>query len=64
VADQLGVDVGGVRLAYRVLGAPAALPMVLSHRPGSGDVSWAGVAEALAAGHRGYVPDLCGHGCQ
>lgn len=56
------VDVGGMRLAYRVLGADDAPPMILLHGLGSGGVSWAGIAEAFAVSHRVYLPDLRGHG--
>lgn len=56
------VQAGGIRLAYRVWGDPAAPPVVLAHgRCGSG-ATWTTVAERLAATHRVYAFDFRGHG--
>ncbi|MCI4043580.1 alpha/beta hydrolase [Streptomyces sp. TRM75563] len=60
--EILSVQAGGVRLAYRVWGAPEAPPVVLLHgRAGSG-ATWIRIAEDLAADHRVYAPDFRGHG--
>ncbi|GIG00414.1 alpha/beta fold hydrolase [Catellatospora citrea] len=59
--DQI-IDVGGVRLAYRVLGPPAAPPVVLLHGGSADSSAWADIAPALAADHRVYAVDLRGHG--
>lgn len=57
-----GVDVGGVRLAYRAVGALDAPPMVLLHGLGSDGSSWDEVAAALGDSYRVYAPDQRGHG--
>jgi len=53
---------GGVRLAYRAWGDPAAPPLVALHGLGEGAADWDGVAPAFAAHWRVYAPDLRGHG--
>jgi pimeloyl-ACP methyl ester carboxylesterase len=55
-------DVGGVSLAYRVAGHPAAPPMVLLHGLGDDQRDWRPVLPGLAQGHRVYTLDLRGHG--
>ena len=40
---------GGVRLAYRAWGDPAAPPLVALHGLGEGAADWDGVAPAFAA---------------
>lgn len=59
--DQI-IDVRGVRLAYQVLGAAAAPPVVLLHGGSADSSAWAEVAPALAADRRVYSVDLRGHG--
>lgn len=56
------VQAGGIRLAYRTWGDPAAPPVVLAHGRGGSGTDWAGIAEALAARHRVYALDFRGHG--
>lgn len=56
------VDVRGVRMAYRVVGAPDAPPMVLLHGLGLSGSSWEEVADAFAGSHRVFALDLRGHG--
>lgn len=56
------VDVGGVRLAYRVWGEPDAPPMVLLHGLTASGANWAPVAPVLASRYRVYAPDQRGHG--
>ncbi|MFJ5707523.1 alpha/beta fold hydrolase [Streptomyces sp. NPDC093105] len=56
------VTVEGVRLAYRVAGAEDARPVVLVHGRGESSLTWAGIADELAADHRVYAVDLRGHG--
>ena len=56
------VDVGGLSIAYRVAGDPAAPPMVLLHALGETGQDWQGVLPDFARTHRVYVPDLRGHG--
>ncbi|MFJ9638772.1 alpha/beta fold hydrolase [Streptomyces sp. NPDC101178] len=58
----LTVRAGGVRLAYRVWGEPAAPPVVLLHGRAGSSLTWTRIAEALAAEHRVYAPDFRGHG--
>ncbi|MFJ6997493.1 alpha/beta fold hydrolase [Streptomyces sp. NPDC003090] len=60
--DRRSVDVGGVRLAFRVSGPPGAQPLVLLHALGEDAADWDGVAPALAASRRVYALDLRGHG--
>ncbi|MFC7246551.1 alpha/beta fold hydrolase [Catellatospora aurea] len=59
--DQI-IDIRGVRLAYRVLGAPATPPMILLHGGSADGSAWAEVAPAFAADRRVYAVDLRGHG--
>ncbi|MFK3983631.1 alpha/beta fold hydrolase [Micromonospora sp. NPDC050397] len=62
MTDQHLLDVGDVRLGYRVAGDPAAPPMVLLHG-GAGDGStWHDLLTGFADGWRVYAPDLRGHG--
>jgi pimeloyl-ACP methyl ester carboxylesterase len=56
------LDVGGLRLAYRVRGADGAPPMVLLHGGGADGSTWDPVLPALAARHRVHAVDLRGHG--
>ncbi|MFJ6543462.1 alpha/beta fold hydrolase [Streptomyces sp. NPDC091385] len=62
MVSQCFVDVGTVRLAYRVSGPPDAPPVVLL--PALGEVAddWDAVAAELAGGRRVYALDLRGHG--
>lgn len=62
MADRSLVDVGPVKLAYRVSGHVDAPPMVLLHGLTSDGSSWDPVAPAFARDWRVYVPDLRGHG--
>ena len=62
MADQRTVVVGGVRLACRVWGPPAAPPLVLLHGLGEGAADWNGVAPAFAEHWRVYALELRGHG--
>ena len=65
MADHLGhsdIDVGGLRLACQVWGAPGAPPLVLLHALGEGAADWANVAPAYVGHWRVYAPDLRGHG--
>ncbi|MFF1631368.1 alpha/beta fold hydrolase [Streptomyces sp. NPDC058272] len=62
MVDHRSVDVGGVRLAYRVAGPEAAPPLVLLHALGEDSTDWAGVVPALARRRRVYALDLRGHG--
>jgi 3-oxoadipate enol-lactonase len=56
------VDAGGIGLAYRTWGAPAAPPLVLLHALGEDGSDWGNVAPAFARCWRVYAPDLRGHG--
>jgi pimeloyl-ACP methyl ester carboxylesterase len=62
LADLQSVDVGGVKLAYRVAGDPAAQPMLLLHALGEDERNWHTVLPRLAEAHRVYALDLRGHG--
>ncbi|MFF0292740.1 alpha/beta fold hydrolase [Kitasatospora sp. NPDC004614] len=62
MVDDRTVDVGGIRLSYRVSGPPDARPLVLLHALGEGADSWDVVTPALARGRRVYALDLRGHG--
>ncbi|MFI1363415.1 alpha/beta fold hydrolase [Streptomyces griseochromogenes] len=62
MADQCSIDVGGVRLAYRVSGPPEAPPLVLLHALGEDASDWEPVLPVLARCRRVYAPDLRGHG--
>ncbi|MFJ8619653.1 alpha/beta fold hydrolase [Streptomyces clavifer] len=53
---------GGIRLAYRFWGDPAAPPVVLAHGRGGSSGDWTRIAEQLAARHRVYALDFRGHG--
>jgi pimeloyl-ACP methyl ester carboxylesterase len=56
------VQVGGVRLAYRVWGPEQTPPVVLVHALGESASDWTPVAEALAPRWRVYAYDQRGHG--
>jgi 3-oxoadipate enol-lactonase len=56
------IEIGAIRLAYRVWGSPGAPPLVLLHGLGEGSADWDGVAPAFARHWRVYAPDLRGHG--
>ncbi|MGC7095357.1 alpha/beta fold hydrolase [Amycolatopsis lurida] len=57
------MEIGGTRLAYRVLGPPSAVSVVLLHGLASSGETWRTFAGELArSGHRVVVPDLRGHG--
>ncbi|MGW2177510.1 alpha/beta fold hydrolase [Streptomyces sp. NPDC001732] len=60
--DVHSVQVGGIRLAYRVWGDPSAPPVVLAHGRCGDSRTWTRIAEALAAEHRVYAFDFRGHG--
>ncbi|MGC3001236.1 alpha/beta fold hydrolase [Streptomyces sp. G35A] len=62
MVDSYSVDVGEVRLAYRVSGPPDAPPLVLLHALGEDATDWDAVVPALARSRRVYAPDLRGHG--
>jgi 3-oxoadipate enol-lactonase len=62
VDDGRVIEVGGIRLAYRVWGSPDAKPLVLLHGLGEGAADWDAVAPAFARRWRVYAPDLRGHG--
>jgi pimeloyl-ACP methyl ester carboxylesterase len=56
------IDVGAVRLTYRVWGDEGAPPMVLLHGLTASGANWAPVAPVLASRYRVHAPDLRGHG--
>ncbi|MET7342532.1 alpha/beta fold hydrolase [Streptomyces sp. NPDC058369] len=56
------VRAGGIRLAHRVWGDPAAPPVVLAHGRCGNSGDWAHIAAGLAATHRVYAFDFRGHG--
>lgn len=60
--DVHSVQAGGIRLAHRVWGDPAAPPVVLAHGRGGDSRTWTRIAEHLAAEHRVYAIDFRGHG--
>ena len=60
--DVSSVQAGGIRLAYRTWGDPAAPPVVLAHGRGGSSLDWTGIAEQLASRHRVYALDFRGHG--
>ncbi|MFI9330373.1 alpha/beta fold hydrolase [Kitasatospora sp. NPDC052868] len=62
MTDQLTVDLGELRLAYRVHGAVGAPPLLLLHALGERGADWDGVLPQLAPHHRVYALDLRGHG--
>jgi pimeloyl-ACP methyl ester carboxylesterase len=62
MGEHLRVDAGGIGLAYRTWGPPAAPPLVLLHALGESAGDWANVAPAFGRHWRVYVPDLRGHG--
>ena len=53
---------GGIRIVYRVTGAPDAPPMVLLHALGEQHTSWAPVTATFAERFRVFALDLRGHG--
>lgn len=63
LAERHSTDAGGVRLSYRVLGAPGnPPPLLLLHALGESGSDWAPVDAELARYFRVYAPDLRGHG--
>ncbi|MFI9048677.1 alpha/beta fold hydrolase [Streptomyces sp. NPDC053427] len=62
MSDVQNVQVGEVRLAYRMWGEPDAPPAVLLHRLGEGGEDWRGVVGRLAGTHRVFALDQRGHG--
>jgi len=62
MAEMRTIEVGGVTMAYRVVGNPANPPMVLLHGLGDDERDWGVVVPAFAAEHRVYAVDLRGHG--
>ena len=60
--EQHRVDAGGIGLAYRIWGPPAAPPLVLLHALGETGSDWDNVAPVFARHWRVYAPDLRGHG--
>ncbi|MFJ2897339.1 alpha/beta fold hydrolase [Streptomyces sp. NPDC087218] len=62
MADPRSVDVGEVRLAYRMSGPADAPPLVLLHALGEDATDWEAVVPALARSRRVYALDLRGHG--
>jgi 3-oxoadipate enol-lactonase len=61
VDEDRVIEAAGIRLAYRVWGAPEAPPVVLLHGLGEGAADWDVVAPAFAKRYRVYAPDLRGH---
>ncbi|WP_145883974.1 alpha/beta fold hydrolase [Streptomyces sp. BK340] len=62
MVEQRIVDVGEVRLACRMWGAPDAPPLMLLHAMGENAADWEAVAPAFARSRRVYALDLRGHG--
>ena len=62
VTENHVVDAGGIALAYRVWGTPAAPPLVLLHALAENGSAWDNVAPAFARHWRVFAPDLRGHG--
>ncbi|GAB2593770.1 alpha/beta hydrolase [Streptomyces capparidis] len=62
MGDLLTTRTGGITLAYRESGDPAAPPLVLLPGLGLDSSDWDGVAPALAARHRVLALDPRGHG--
>lgn len=62
MGDHRVIEVGNVRLAYRVWGPSDAPPLVLLHALGEDATDWDGVAPAFARHRRVLAPDLRGHG--
>ncbi|MFI9782967.1 alpha/beta fold hydrolase [Kitasatospora sp. NPDC051984] len=62
MVDEESVDVGGIRLSYRVSGPAQARPLVLLHALGENAGSWDEVTPALTRDRRVYALDLRGHG--
>ena len=60
--EQHTATVGGIRVAYRVSGAPDAPPMLLLHALGEQARSWAPVTTQFAEHYRVYALDMRGHG--
>ncbi|UZJ32508.1 alpha/beta fold hydrolase [Streptomyces endophytica] len=62
MSDVRKVQVGDVRLAYRVWGEEDAPPVVLLHCLGEDGEDWRGVVGRLAGTHRVFALDQRGHG--
>lgn len=62
MAEKRLIDVGGVRIAYQVLGPPDAAPLVLLHGLGETGEDWDVVAPHYAVEWRVHALDLRGHG--
>lgn len=62
VDEEHTATVGGIRLAYRVSGAPDAPPMLLLHALGEQAGSWTPVTAQFAAHYRVFALDMRGHG--
>ncbi|MEU9117846.1 alpha/beta hydrolase [Streptomyces sp. NPDC048483] len=62
MSDVQKVQVGEVRLAYRVWGEPDAPPAVLLHCLGEDGEDWRGVVGRLTGTHRVFALDQRGHG--
>jgi 3-oxoadipate enol-lactonase len=62
MSAQREVTAGGIRIVYRVTGAPDAPPMVLLHALGEQNTSWAPVTAKFAERFRVFALDLRGHG--
>ena len=56
------VELAGIDLAYDVLGAADAPPMVLLHALGENRQDWPGIADRLARELQVFTVDLRGHG--
>jgi len=62
MSEHHRLDAGGIGLAYRAWGSPAAPPLLLLHARGENGGDWDNVAPAFASHWRVYAPDLRGHG--
>lgn len=60
--EERSATVGGIRLAYRVSGAPDSPPMLLLHALGEQAGSWAPVTARFAEHYRVFALDMRGHG--
>jgi esterase len=62
IGELRTVEVGGVTLAYRIAGDPAAPPMLLLHGLGDDERDWHPVLSTLAGSYRVFALDQRGHG--